>query len=226
MSNFTHERWAQLWHALVKEIPPAIYFSELLARYSEPQRHYHNQRHIADCLAEFDQVKALARQPAAVELAIWFHDAVYDPRAADNEERSAELGKRWLNQFGADQALSEAVEHLVLATKNHDPSVHPDGGLMVDVDLSILGQPAERFWEYERQIRAEYAWVDQARFAGKRAAILESFLARKRIYQTGHFFQLLEAPARSNLAASVQCLRAGRRPGASDTAPSPYKTTS
>lgn len=61
--------------------------------YSEPHRHYHNFHHIADSLAEFDRARHLAREPLAVELAIWFHDTVYDTRAGNNEEQSAELGR-------------------------------------------------------------------------------------------------------------------------------------
>jgi predicted metal-dependent HD superfamily phosphohydrolase len=192
-----------------KEIPPAQCFQELAGLYSEPHRHYHNQHHIADCLAEFDGVKALAANPVAVELAIWFHDAIYDTRASDNEERSAELAQRWLKQFGADAALMDAVGRLILATKNHDGSLHPDAPLLVDVDLSILGQPPVRFWKYEKQIRAEYAWVDAMIFATKRAEILRRFLARPRLYQTAHFFERFEAQARKNLQVSVERLSSG-----------------
>jgi predicted metal-dependent HD superfamily phosphohydrolase len=165
--------------------------------------------HIEDCLGEFDRAKQLATDPAAVELAIWFHDAVYDPRAADNEERSAELAKDWLSDAQASDALTDSVGRLVLATKNHDASLHADAPLLVDVDLSILGKPPEQFWEYERHIRAEYAWVEKTVFAAKRVEILHRFLARQRIYQTELFFQRMEAQARANLRASVQRLSDG-----------------
>jgi predicted metal-dependent HD superfamily phosphohydrolase len=67
--------------------------------------------------------------------------------------------------------------------------------------LSILGAPAARFAEYERQIRAEYSFVPQALFAEKRRAILQTFLARPRIYSTVHFHHALEQRARANLAS-------------------------
>ena len=177
--------------------------------YSEPHRCYHNLAHLEDCLGEFDRARQLATDPAAVELAIWFHDAVYDPRAADNEERSAELAKDWLSDVHASDALTDSVGRLILATKNHDASLHADAPLLVDVDLSILGKPPEQFWEYERQIREEYAWVEKPVFADKRAEILHRFLARERIYQTELFFQRMEAQARANLRASVQRLGDG-----------------
>lgn len=211
MSGLNPERWAQLWQRVAKKVPPPEYFQGLVAMYSEPHRHYHNARHIIDCLAEFDRVKALASDPVAVELAIWLHDAVYDTHAGDNEERSAELAKNWLKQFGVGVEVIDAVYRLVLATKNHDGSLHADAPLLVDVDLSILGRAPDRFWDYEHQIREEYGWVEAAVFASKRAEILERFLGRKRIYQTDIFFQQLEGQARENLKVSIQRLRSGQK---------------
>lgn len=206
MNGVNPERWSQLWHTATHADPPTDAFARLVAMYSEPHRYYHNLEHIVDCLGEFDGAKQLATDPAAVELAIWFHDAAYDSRAADNEERSAELAKGWLTYVHASNVLTDSVGRLVLATKNHDASLHADAPLMVDVDLSILGRPPEQFWEYERQIREEYAWVEKAVFAAKRAEILHRFLARERIYQTDLFFRRMEAQARANLRASVQRL--------------------
>jgi predicted metal-dependent HD superfamily phosphohydrolase len=201
------ERWSRLWEAPTGKGAPAGLFERLLAMYSEPSRNYHNARHIAECLNEFDQVKQLAADPVAVELAIWFHDAVYDTRAGDNEERSAGLASSWLQQAGAPTALVDSVRLLVLATKAHDGTLHPDAPLLVDVDLSILGQPPERFREYERGIRAEYAWVEQRIFAVKRAEILERFLARPRLYHNESCFARFEVQARANLRASIELLR-------------------
>lgn len=184
-----------------------MWFDVLATRYAEPHRDYHSSRHIVECLAEFDHVRHLASQPVAVELAIWFHDAVYDTHAPDNEEQSALLAEQCLADAGASSDLRLAVRDLVLVTKTHDASKHADAPLLVDVDLSILGQPEERFWEYEGQIRQEYAWVPDAVFAAKRAEILERFLKRDRIYATDWFFRLRELQARSNLQASLQRLR-------------------
>src|SRR6266850_1795575 len=90
------DRWAALWCAIGASGDPSLWYERLTAAYAEPQRVYHNQQHIAECLAQFDAVRHLARQPEAVEVAIWFHDAVYDPKGADNEEQSANLAKRCL----------------------------------------------------------------------------------------------------------------------------------
>ncbi len=149
----------------------------------------------------------MARQPLVVELAIWFHDAVYDPHASDNEERSADLARQCLAEAGQGELFQELVAQLVLATKHHDRSSHPDAPLLVDVDLSIFGQPPERFWLYESQIRMEYEWVPNLLYRFRRAKILARFLARKRIYSLEHFFRKYEEQARANLAASVKTLR-------------------
>ena len=200
------ERWNQLWRQAAPRGDAARTFGELQSLYAQRHRHYHNLQHISECLLEFDQAKPLAGAPVAVELGIWFHDAVYDPHAADNEERSAELARRRLAEGGGTETLLASVGALILATKTHDAALHPDAPLMVDIDLSILGQPEKRFWEYEEQIRREYKWVPKAIFAPKRAEILRRFLARERIYSTTPFFSLYEQAARANLGASIRKL--------------------
>src|SRR5262249_18069786 len=100
-----------------------------------------------------------------------------------------------------------SVRELVLITKTHNPDAHIDAPLLVDIDLSILGQPEKRFWEYELQIRQEYSWVPEEVFHAKRSEILERFLSRNRIYATEWFFQKYEEQARANLKSSLARLR-------------------
>lgn len=164
----------------------------LKARYAEPHRKYHTLEHIEHCLREFDPRQA--REPEAVEAAIWFHDAVYDTRRHDNEEKSAELLLSLLPE-------AKRAAELVLVTKHHRAST-PDETLLVDIDLAILGQPAERFDRYEREIREEYAWVPEAIFREKRGQILQGFLDRPFIYGTEFFRATYEAAARANLLRS------------------------
>jgi len=178
-----------------------------VSAYSEPHRHYHNQQHISECLAEFDGARQLAQKPDAVEFALWFHDVIYDPRAGDNEEKSAALANRCLVEAKVEPGLAEIVSRLVMATKTHSTDADPDAAVMVDVDLSILGQAEERFWEYEDQIRQEYAWVPNSLFGSKRAEILEQFLARPRIYASDWFHGKYEQTARRNLELSINKLR-------------------
>ena len=197
------ERWQRLWNAIGANGDASTWYETLTRTYAEPHRHYHNQRHIADCLAEFDAARHLAKQPEAVELALWFHDAVYDPKASDNEEQSAALARNCLESAGR-RDLSETVAALVMATKLHNTEAGSDAALMVDVDLSILGQGEKRFDEYEAGIRAEYLWVPQDIFNAKRAEILQRFLKRERIFSTEHFFAKYERQARKNLENSIR----------------------
>jgi predicted metal-dependent HD superfamily phosphohydrolase len=200
------ERWTKLWREIGAHKEGLTVYQELVSLYSEPHRHYHNLNHIAECLHEFDAAHNIARHPVAIELAIWFHDAIYDPRASDNEEKSAELAESRLTEAGGDKDLCASVAALVMATKAHGRSAHGSASLISDLDLSVFGKPEPRFWEYEAQIRKEYDWVPIEIFAAKRAEILDKFLARGRIYLTQQFFDRYEKQARTNLHASVQRL--------------------
>lgn len=200
------DRWLQLWQAAGASGDGAAWYEKLTRAYAEPQRHYHNQQHIAECLAEFDGARHLTQQPAVVELALWFHDAVYDPKASDNEEQSAAMARLCLETSGASR-LAVTVSDLVMATKAHSIEAGPDAALMVDVDLSILGQGEQRFAEYEAQVREEYRWVPKLIFNSKRAEILERFLARSRIYATDFFATKYEQQARRNLESSIRLLK-------------------
>jgi len=201
------ERWLGLWEAAGARGDGRPWYDRLTDAYAEDHRHYHNQRHIAECLGEFDAARHLAGQAEAVELALWFHDAVYLTRAADNEERSAALAKQCLDEAGVSGLISNAVVELVMATKSHESGGNADAAVMIDIDLSILGQAEERFLEYESQIRKEYGWVPRIIFGPKRAEILEGFLRRDRIYRTDWFYDKYEEKARRNLEVSISRLR-------------------
>jgi predicted metal-dependent HD superfamily phosphohydrolase len=203
------DRWLRLWQAAGATGDGALWYEKLTQAYAEPPRHYHNQQHIAECLAEFDSARHLAQQPTAVELALWFHDAVYEPKASDNEEQSAAMARSFLETARAS-GLAASVGSLIMATKTHSTEAGPDAALVVDVDLSIFGQGEQRFAEYEKQIREEYRSVPKLIFNFKRAEILESFLARSRIYATDFFAAKYEQQARRNLERSIRRLRGGR----------------
>jgi predicted metal-dependent HD superfamily phosphohydrolase len=200
-------RWLKFWQALPAGRDPEPYFAQLAACYAEPHRAYHNLAHIMDCLCEFDSSKDLAHDAPAVEMALWFHDVVYDPRAKDNEERSAGLALKVADEAGVSASFKESVKALILSTKKHDDSLHRDAAVMADIDLGILGRAPDRFDEYENQIRQEYEWGPAAAFAAGRSAILEAFLARRSIYGTGFFRNKYERQARENLERSIGKLR-------------------
>ncbi|HEX7890433.1 MAG TPA: N-methyl-D-aspartate receptor NMDAR2C subunit [Ramlibacter sp.] len=205
--NVGGDSWRRLWGELgAGEIPGGVY-NQLVAACSERHRHYHTLQHLRECLAHFEAAAPLARHPAEVELALWFHDAVYDPRRHDNEELSAGWAQRTVVGAGCDAAIAGRVHALVMATKGHSASDDPDTALLLDVDLAILGAAGARFQEYERQVRAEYAHVPDAEFHRGRAAVLAGFEARPRIYLTAPFHDALEARARANLRQSQERLK-------------------
>jgi predicted metal-dependent HD superfamily phosphohydrolase len=182
-------------------------FADLVARYSEPHRHYHNLQHIADVLAAVAQLSDLAVEPEAIELAVWYHDAIYDPRAKDNEERSAELAFAELSALGLLRKLIEKVAALIRATEHvGNAAADIDTQILLDADLAILGAEPERYRQYADAIRQEYAWVDHAAYRAGRSRLLESFQMRDRIYRTDQMFAAREEAARKNLRAELEQL--------------------
>jgi predicted metal-dependent HD superfamily phosphohydrolase len=204
----TGDRWQTLWARLGANTPAAPVFRALIDAYSEAHRHYHTLAHLQDCLAQFDAACPLAVHPAEVEAALWFHDAIYHTRAADNEELSAQWAQRALRAAGVAADVTQRVADLVRVTRHDARPTGADACLLVDIDLSILGRAVAEFEAYERHIRAEYAWVPELHFRQGRARILEAFLARPSIYETAVFQAQYEAQARDNLARSLASLRA------------------
>lgn len=179
---------------------PAEHLDDLVARYGEPHRAYHDLAHVLDCLRQAREVRACFAAAGAAELALWYHDAVYDPRRGDNEERSAALAAAHL---GERRELAAAVGELVLATRHDRPPASADAALVADIDLSVLGAPEEAFDAYDRAVREEYRWVPAPLYRRRRREVLRAFLARPRIYATDLFAARLEGAARANLARAV-----------------------
>lgn len=204
MTNAFHlASWQRAWAGIGATGSGAEIHAALVQRYAEAHRAYHTLQHLGECLAAFEPVRHLAEHTADVEMALWFHDAVYDVHRHDNEEASAEWARSALLAAGAPQQAAERVAALVLATKHQAPPRGADETVLVDIDLGILGASEPRFAEYERQIRAEYAFVPVVQFFERRQRILRSFLERPQIYGTAHFHALLEARARRNLERAV-----------------------
>jgi predicted metal-dependent HD superfamily phosphohydrolase len=195
--------WQRAWHGVGASGDGGALFHALLDRYAEPHRKYHTQQHLGECLSAFESVIGLPPHPAEVEVALWFHDAIYDVKRSDNEERSADWAHTALLSGGARAEGAALVRTLVLATRHAAEPAMLDEQVLVDIDLAILGAPEARFLEYERQIREEYDSVPGWLFKRKRRAILRSFLKRPRIFSTPHFNALLEERARANLAQVV-----------------------
>jgi predicted metal-dependent HD superfamily phosphohydrolase len=186
---------------------PAKTIDDLKRRYAEPHRAYHNWTHIEELLAQFDVKAGALTYPSAFKLAILFHDAIYDPRASDNEARSSLL----LEQMMSGTANTDDIvcaRDLILATHKHTTSAVAsrfvgDAELFLDMDLSILGAGEKRFDEYDAAIREEYSFVPIETYRQRRAEILKSFLERPRIYLTDDYHHRLDRGARANLRRAI-----------------------
>jgi predicted metal-dependent HD superfamily phosphohydrolase len=165
----------------------------LLRRYREPHRRYHTLQHLAECFERLDELRPLVRAAREVTLALWFHDAIYEPRRDDNEERSADLAR--------ENHLDDVAD-LVLATRHRTPA-EGDAAIVVDADLWILAAPRLRFEEYETQVHEEYSWMPWPAYRRSRAAIIGRFLARETIFCTKLFVERYEKRARTNLARAL-----------------------
>ena len=195
--------WTRVWADLGVRHAQLETFEELIRHYCEPHRAYHNRQHLAECLHVRRRVNAACQAPAEVDLALWFHDAIYDPLRTDNELRSAQ----WLDDVARDNGLDEETRRrlydLVMVTRHDGAPATADEAVLVDTDLAILGASFERFEEYDRQIRLEYQYVPLPMYRQKRRQVLERFLARERIYTTPLYFEAFEQQARENLARAI-----------------------
>jgi predicted metal-dependent HD superfamily phosphohydrolase len=207
VSKDLHRQWLELLQPFaVPQSSAERTFDCLLNAYLEPGRFYHNLSHIEAMLATVGRLTADGLQYPALQLAVWFHDAVYDTHAKDNEEQSAMLAGNILKEMNIPAPIMAATQHLILLTKNHVVDENDEGKILLDADLAILGETSERYEAYARAIRQEYAWVPEADYRAGRSKILADFLKRPRIYHTGAMFAECEQTARKNLAAEIERL--------------------
>lgn len=196
------KNWQATWSTLGLT-PPVNLLESLFTAWAEPQRHYHSLQHLAECIAWFEREKDAAERPAEIALALWFHDAIYDVHAQDNEERSADWARDALVVAGVSADVTSRVHALIMATRHHAVPQGRDAELLIDIDLSVLGAPTERFDEYERQIRAEYAHVPPEIFEPRRRNILRRFVDREPLYATPGMHAACDAQAKHNLRKAI-----------------------
>lgn len=186
-----------------KAAAPKIW-QDLKTAYQQSHRKYHTLQHISECLQVFDNYQYLAEQPLAVEFAIWFHDAVYQPQRADNEQQSVVWATQILEQRHIDTAFIQQVQELIMATSHSLPPQSDDEKLMVDIDLAILAASPARFAEYQQQIRAEYAWVPEDVYQQKRREVLIRLYNKGYIYHHPEIKAALESAAQINLQQALK----------------------
>jgi predicted metal-dependent HD superfamily phosphohydrolase len=180
-------------------------FQMLFVAYTQPDRHYHNLKHIHDVLTILERFVDRLQNPIAVLLAAWFHDFVYDPQTSTNEIQSAKLAAELLRDIGISKETIDRVQQLILATQGHQADLGDnDLCMFLDADLAILGANPEQYQIYARSIRREYSWVADELYRSGRIRVLESFLHRDRLYHTETLFDELEARARLNIQEEIR----------------------
>ena len=186
------------------------YVDDLLIRYAEPHRHYHTATHIMFVLRHLhDMCPAPHELSREVIAAALYHDAIYEPRAADNEARSATIATIDLAAIGWPPESCKSVAALIRATAGHlhDGAAEPgDASLLLDADLAILGADPGAYQAYVNGIRAEYDHIDDDQWVQGRSAVLRHFLDRSRLFITDRMFAAFEHRARANIEAELATL--------------------
>ncbi|MCP4322408.1 MAG: hypothetical protein GY787_11290 [Alteromonadales bacterium] len=181
-------------------------YEKLESCYSEKHRYYHNSNHINVTLKYLEQVHDLADNYNAVELALWFHDAIYNIFSSTNELDSANWASEFLKSNNANDELIKIVHRLIMSTLHTITPTENDQRLIVDIDLTILGCDTELYDEFELWIRKEYQLIPNVIYRKKRKEVLEGFLAKERIYSHQYFINLFEKSARKNLKSAIESL--------------------
>jgi len=186
--------------------------AELLARWREQHRYYHDAEHLAEVLTAVDELapeSGAATDIEVVRLAAWFHDAVYEGRPGDDEERSADLARVVLTDLGVPESRAGRVAELVRITLHHDPAPgDAEAALLCDADLAVLAAGPERYTRYVDAVRREYAHVPEPMFRSGRTTVLKALEAMPRLYRTPAGRQRWENAARANLARELADLQA------------------
>ncbi|MCP3930382.1 MAG: N-methyl-D-aspartate receptor NMDAR2C subunit, partial [Bacteroidetes bacterium] len=163
-----NQSWLRCWKNLSSLNQLESLKEKLIIAYSEPHRKYHTISHLNDCLTLLNHNYSSAAKPTEIELALWFHDAIYDVHAVNNEEMSADFASKELIKVGLPKKRIELIVELILSTKHSAAPKYIDHMLISDIDLAILGAPRSSFVKYEAKIREEYEWVSESIFQENR----------------------------------------------------------
>jgi predicted metal-dependent HD superfamily phosphohydrolase len=210
-----HDALASRWADLTSDLgcarePAESLGGELVARYEEPHRHYHTDRHLLAVLEALDELSHPERPTPAQRLAAWFHDAVYTGSTPTDEETSARLAEQRLSSLELGDSLVESVVSMVMATARHlDPTADhdPDTSTFLDADLSILAADETTYDSYCDGVRREHSTVPEERFVAGRRAVVEALLAREHLYLTARGQERYDQAARANLRRELAALR-------------------
>lgn len=179
-------------------IDASALYARLADLYVEAHRRYHTPSHIDHCLEQFDLARAQIPGADAVEMALWFHDAVYDLGADDNERRSAQLFREWAGDV-TGPAFADDVCRLIRVTEHRELPERSDEKYVVDIDLSGFGLPWPLFFRESQAVRAEFVNLAEEELMAAQSRFLRSLLERDSIYATEFFRERYESRARRNI---------------------------
>lgn len=196
--------WQHACHglAIVDDSLASSTYQQLTEHYNQPERAYHNLQHLTECFQHLYAYPHRIDHFAQLEMALWFHDVIYNPQSTSNEQDSANWAVNFLQACHVASQDVQLINTLIMTTQHHQATTNLEK-LMIDIDLLILASSATRFKQYEQQIRSEYQFVPNDVFAVKRKEILQHFYERSFIYQTDYFHQNFEQQARINLSGAI-----------------------
>ena len=191
---------------LIEESEINNLFEKIIKEYQSDDRFYHNSDHIYNFLNYLQQHKENIINWKVLNLAVWFHDVIYDPKEKDNEEKSAQYARIKLKELGIPEDVIIQVEKFIKATKTHEATDNNDLEFFLDGDLAILGSDEAQYKTYAQKIRREYLWVPDEQYKLGRKKVLEKFLQRKNIFFTQNACDQFEEKARQNLNREIEQL--------------------
>lgn len=188
-------------HALIDEL-----WKETEKYYSGKKRYYHNLAHLESLLDQLSAVKAKIHDWNTLLFTLYYHDIIYNPVKNDNEEKSAALAGKRMQQLEVPAEKILQCRARILATKKHEISADSDTNYFIDADLSILGQPWTVYETYYKNVRKEYAVYPDVIYKPGRKKVLRHFLHMQQIFKTDEFSQKFEWQAKENLQKELELL--------------------
>ena len=208
------DRFQQLWRRCLLDQAidnSAAIHQYLIDAYSEPQRVYHTLHHIRQCLSQFDKISPQLQNSDALELAIWFHDVIYQPGAADNEQLSADLFMEMTSGLFEEALRSTVSQHIMATLHRGADTDNADTKYMVDIDLSSFGLPWPEFLRDSNYLREEMGRLSDEVFYQKQFDFQRNLLDQPKFFKSDFFYDNYENQARKNLADYFELHKQGNR---------------
>jgi predicted metal-dependent HD superfamily phosphohydrolase len=181
-------------------------WDEVEKNYSGKKRHYHTLQHLENLLITLTEVKSEIQNWESILFTLFYHDIIYTALKSDNEENSALLAEKRMQQLSVSNDIIERCKNQILATKSHSKSTDSDTNYFTDADLSVLGQPWEIYSLYYKNVRKEYAIYPDFIYNSGRKKVIQHFLSMNSIFKTDYFYNQFEKVAKENLMKELSNL--------------------